>query len=202
MLILWLPTGETWLWRPTWWGDTERMARQRIRITMLGGFDVHVDDVAVPAGGWRLSKARSLVKLLALAEGNSMHRDAIVETLWPDLGAAAATNNLHQALHSARRALALAGAPAAVLRLRDGVVALCPDGGLNTDVRDVDTALEKAIAASDPDLLLEVAARCSEGLLPEDRYEDWVRPYQDRVGNLRRTAVLGAAPLLIAQGRA
>jgi predicted ATPase/DNA-binding SARP family transcriptional activator len=178
------------------------MARQSIRITMLGGFDVHVDDVAVPAGGWRLSKARSLVKLLALSEGNSMHRDAIVETLWPDLGAAAATNNLHQALHSARRALALAGAPADVLRLRDGVVALCPDGGLNTDVRDVDTALEKAIAASDPDLLLDVAATCSEGLLPEDRYEDWARPYQDHVGNLRRTAALAAAPLLIAQGRA
>src|SRR5829696_4295924 len=129
-----MPARETELQRPIWRGDTERMARQRIRITMLGGFEVHVDDLAVPTGGWRLSKARSLVKLLALSEGNSMHRDAIVETLWPELGAAAATNNLHQALHSARRALAMAGAPADVLRLRDGVVELCPDGGLNTDV--------------------------------------------------------------------
>ena len=84
------------------------MARQSIRITMLGGFDVHVDDVAVPAGGWRLSKARSLVKLLALSEGNSMHRDAIAETLWPDLGAAAATNNLHRALTPRRPITSLA----------------------------------------------------------------------------------------------
>ena len=80
------------------------MAPHQVRITLLGGFDVKVDGTAVPAGVWRLSKARSLVKLLALAEGNSMHRDAVVEALWPDLGAAAATNNLHQAMHSARRA--------------------------------------------------------------------------------------------------
>jgi hypothetical protein len=34
---------------------------------MLGGFDVQVDGMAVPADAWRLSKARSLLKLLALA---------------------------------------------------------------------------------------------------------------------------------------
>jgi DNA-binding SARP family transcriptional activator len=73
---------------------------------LLGGFDVKVDGTAVPADVWRLSKACSPVKLLALVEGNSRHREAVVEALWPDLGAAAATNNLHQAMHSARRALA------------------------------------------------------------------------------------------------
>lgn len=100
---------------------------------MLGGFEVHIDSgAAVPAGAWRLNKARSLLKLLALAEGNRMHRDAVVEALWPDLAAAAGANNLHQALHAARRALAEAGASPGLLRLRDGVVALCPDGGLAT----------------------------------------------------------------------
>ena len=92
------------------------MAPQQVRVKLLGGFDVQVDRVAVPAGAWRLGKARSLLKLLALAEGHRMHRDAVVEALWPDLRAAAATNNLHQTLHSARRALAVAGATADVLR--------------------------------------------------------------------------------------
>jgi DNA-binding SARP family transcriptional activator len=173
-----------------------------VRIRLLGGFDVHVDGVAVPADAWRLSKARSLLKLLALAEGHRMHRDAVVEALWPDLRAAAATNNLHQTLHSARRALAVPGATADVLRLRDGVVTLCPEGVLATDVQDLEAALDKALAADDPDLLLDVAARCAEGLLPEDRYEDWARPYQDHVTDLRRTAVLAAATRLIAQGKA
>jgi predicted ATPase/DNA-binding SARP family transcriptional activator len=178
------------------------MSSQQVRITMLGGFDVRVDGGAVPAGAWRLNKARSLLKLLALAERNSLHRDAVIETLWPELGAAAATNNLHQTLHSARRALAIAGASADVLRLRDGVVALCPDGGLATDVQDLTTTLDEALAADDLDQLLDVAARCAEGLLPEDRYEDWARPYQDHIAELRRVAVLAAATGLMAQGRA
>ena len=178
------------------------MAPEQVRIRMLSGFDVLVDGVAVPAGVWRLNKARSLLKLLALAEGNRMHRDAVVEALWPGLAAAAGGNNLHQALHAARRALAEAGASAGVLRLRDGVVALCPDGGLATDVQDIEIALEKALAADDPDLLLEVATQCSQGLLLEDSYEDWTHPYQDHIAGLRRTAVLVAAPHLIAKGRA
>jgi len=178
------------------------MAPQRVRVTMLGGFDVQMDETVLPAGVWRLNKARSLLKLLALAEGNRMHRDAVVEALWPDLAAVAGVNNLHQALHAARRALAEAGASAGVLRLRDGVVALCPDGGLVTDVQDLEAALEKALAADAPDLLLNIATQCSQGLLPEDSYEDWAHLYQDHIAGLRRTAVLAAEPHLIAQGRA
>ena len=53
-----------------------------------------------------------------------------------------------------------------------------------------------------PDLLLDIAMQCAQGLLPEDSYEDWAHPYQDHIAGLRRTAVLAAAPHLIAQGRA
>jgi DNA-binding SARP family transcriptional activator len=133
---------------------------------LLGGFDVKVDGTAVPADVCRLSKACSPVKLLALVEGNSRHREAVVEALWPDLGAAAATNNLHQAMHSARRALATDHAPPDVLRLRDGVVALCPDGGLETDLQDIAAAFGEALAADDPDELLHVAGAVSRDCCP------------------------------------
>ena len=154
------------------------MASPQVRITMLGGFGVQIDGVAVPAGVWRLNKARSLLKLLALAEGNSLHREAVVEALWPELAAAAANNNLHQALHAARRALGMAGAPADVLRLREGIVTLCPDGGLETDVGDLEAAVAKAMAAEDSDLLLDVAARSAEGLSPEDRQKVFEKFYR------------------------
>jgi DNA-binding SARP family transcriptional activator len=114
----------------------------------------------------------------------------------------AGTNNLHQSLHAARRALAVAGASDGLLRLRDGVVALCPDGGLETDIQDLEDALLKALASDDPDRLLDVALRCAPGLLPEDRYEDWLRPQQERVARIHRTAVLASAHGLIGQGRA
>jgi len=169
---------------------------------MLGGFEIEVDGVAVPASVWRLKKARSLVKLLALSEGNSMHRDAVVDALWPGLKTASGINNLHQALHAARRALAVAGASDDLLRLRDGIVALCPGGSVTTDVGDLEKELDAAVAANDLDSLLDVTARCANGLLPADRYEDWARSYQDHVADLRRRAVLAAASGLTAEGRA
>jgi len=52
---------------------------------------------------WRLSKAKDIVKLLALAPDHRLHRERALELLWPSLGRKAATNNLRQALRVARR---------------------------------------------------------------------------------------------------
>ena len=43
----------------------------------------------IGSGGWRLKKATSLVKLLALARGHRLHRERITDALWPDLDARA-----------------------------------------------------------------------------------------------------------------
>src|SRR3954469_18619115 len=76
-----------------------------VNVTLLGGFAATVDGVTVPDSSWRLKKARELVKLLALASGHRIHRDQALDVLWRDLAPAAAANNLHQAVHVARRAL-------------------------------------------------------------------------------------------------
>src|SRR3954451_20259996 len=90
-----------------------------VNVTLLGGFAVAVDGAAVPDSAWRLKKGRELVKLLALAHGRRLHREQAMDVLWPDLAPAAASNNLHQAVHAARRAL---GAHA--IDLRDEVLTL------------------------------------------------------------------------------
>ena len=71
------------------------------------------DGHPVPDGAWRLKKARELVKLLALAPRHRLHREQAMDALWRELDPAAAANNLHQAVHVARRAL---GADAIELR--------------------------------------------------------------------------------------
>jgi hypothetical protein len=74
---------------------------------------------------WRLRKAKALVKILALAADRRVHREQLAELLWPDRDAAAAANNLNQALYAARPALDGAGADgAAALTLIDGAVVL------------------------------------------------------------------------------
>ena len=76
-----------------------------VRITLLGGFAAAVDGEPVPDRAWRLKKAREPVKLLALARDHRLHREQVMDVLWRDLAPAAAANNLHQAVHVARRAL-------------------------------------------------------------------------------------------------
>ena len=46
-----------------------------------------------------------LVKVLALAPEHWLHRDQVIETLWPELPYDAALANLHKAAHFARRAI-------------------------------------------------------------------------------------------------
>ena len=77
-----------------------------VRVRLLGGFSVWVGSRAVSEGVWHLRKAKSLVKLLALAPGHALHREQLMELLWPNLGKRAATNNLRGSLHAARTALA------------------------------------------------------------------------------------------------
>src|SRR3954453_16431667 len=76
-----------------------------VTVNLLGGFAASVDGVAVAKTSWRLKKARELVKLLALAPGHRLHREQAMDALWGDRGPAAASNNLHQAVYVARRAL-------------------------------------------------------------------------------------------------
>ena len=76
-----------------------------VSVRLLGGFAAAVDGVVVPDTAWRLKKARELVKLLALARGHRLHREQAMDVLWRELAPAAAANNLHQAVHVARRAL-------------------------------------------------------------------------------------------------
>ena len=73
-----------------------------IHISLLGGFSVEVAGRLVE-DHWRLRKAKTLVKLLALAPGHRLHRDVVVDLLWPDAEPPAASNNLHQLLHYIRR---------------------------------------------------------------------------------------------------
>ena len=58
----------------------------RVEIDLLGGFAVRVDGQPVPPGEWRRRHAVALVKLLALAPRRTVHREQVVDALWPDTG--------------------------------------------------------------------------------------------------------------------
>ncbi|MGW2728039.1 BTAD domain-containing putative transcriptional regulator [Streptomyces sp. NPDC001494] len=144
-----------------------------VRIRLLGGFAVAVEDRPVATGAWRLRKARTLLKLLCLAPGHRLHRERLYDLLWPDLGVPAASNNLHQVLHAVRRALASAGARDEFVVLRDDMVLLGPDGGVRVDLDRLDEAIRRAASGGTAADCRAALALADAGLLPEDRYETW-----------------------------
>lgn len=80
---------------------TDSRSAADVQISLLGGFAVTVSGESVE-DHWRLRKAKTLVKLLALAPGHRLHRDTVMDRLWPDIERGAAANNLHQIVYTIR----------------------------------------------------------------------------------------------------
>jgi predicted ATPase/DNA-binding SARP family transcriptional activator len=148
-------------------------SQPELRVDLLGGFRVAVGGVVVDELAWRSRKARALVKLLALAPGHRLHREQVVEALWPDREPAAASNSLRQALFVARRALDSAGDDgAARIDFTRDVLRLGGDR-LRVDVEQFEAVA--AEAEHDPSVERYVAAVdvYAGDLLPEDRFAEW-----------------------------
>ncbi len=159
-------------------GDNPKGARggepEAVRVWLLGGFRVSVGSRKVGEGQWRLRKAASLIKLLALSPCHRMHRERVMYFLWPDLGRRAAANNLRHALHVARQAFEPAATrPSGYLRLVGEELALCPDSPLWVDVDAFDEAALMARRSRGPATYRAAIELYTGDLLPEDRYEEW-----------------------------
>jgi predicted ATPase/DNA-binding SARP family transcriptional activator len=150
------------------------MDRMTLEIQLLGGFAVRVGTTTVPDTVWRQRRAAAIVKLLALEPGHRLHREQLLETLWPELDPERAANNLRVALHHARRGLEAAGAAPNRFLVRDGDgVLLGPPRSVTVDVARFTQAVAQAWQRADPNLAAAAAARYTGDLLPEDPYEEW-----------------------------
>jgi DNA-binding SARP family transcriptional activator len=164
-----------------------------LRISLLGGFSAAAGEGAVTEGAWRLRKSKSLVKLLALAPEHRLHRERASELLWPDRDAAAAANNLHQALFVARRALEAAGLDgASAIELRDDALLLVD---AVVDVEEFEQAASTARGSGDKALCRAAVALYGGELLPEDRYEPWADARRTALTELHTALCLELAEL-------
>jgi predicted ATPase/DNA-binding SARP family transcriptional activator len=145
-----------------------------LAIHLLGGFRVAVHGRDVPADAWRQRRAAALLKLLALAPAHRLHREQLIETLWPELDAEAAANNLRVAVHRARRRLAEAGMEAEIVLPRDGEeILLATPGAAWVDVDAFTAQVGRAWQVDDSAAAREALDLYRGDLLPEDIYEDW-----------------------------
>lgn len=148
-----------------------------IDVKLLGGFEVLVDGIPVPSMAWSRRHAASLVKLLALAPGRRLHREQIIEALWPGISLDAAAPRLHKATHYARKAL---GATAVETRAE----ALWLGDGTNVDVDRFYRLAERAVEDGTLEAIEAALAAYRGPLLPDDPYEPWAEQSRERVRTL------------------
>ncbi|NUT46587.1 MAG: transcriptional activator domain-containing protein, partial [Saccharothrix sp.] len=158
------------------------------QVRVLGGFSVTVDGSPVPGTVWRNRRAADVVKLLAVERGHRLHREQVMDRLWPDLPADAAGANLRKAVHYARRALGRVDA----VRCEGRLLTLWPGGVLDVDLDRFERAADAALASGDTTRCALAAGEYRGGVLADDRYECWAAVPHDRAEG-RYVALLRAA---------
>ena len=146
--------------------------RKAVRVWLLGRFRVSVGSRTIPQDSWRLRKAATLVKLLALAPDHRLHREQVMDLLWRDSGRSASSNNLRRVLHTARRILDPVKGSRYLASHEESLV-LCPGGDLRVDTEAFEEAAATARRAKDPVAYRAAIDLYAGELLPEDRYETW-----------------------------
>lgn len=148
-----------------------------VEISLLGGFHVTVDGLPVPDDRWRRRQAAALVKILSLAPNRRLHREVVIDLLWPELTLDQAGPRLHKAAHYARRALDVADG----VVLGDDTVALLPDASVSVDAVEFERRARDAEAANDRDAATEALSSYAGDLLPDDLYEPWCDDGRERL---------------------
>lgn len=153
----------------------------QVDIHLLGSFRVVVDGRDVPADAWRRRDAAALVKVLALQPSRELHREQLLDRLWPDLDGDVAGPRLHKAAHYARRALD----DARGVVLTGDLVSLLPDATVAVDVPRFEQEAALALASADPTAAAAVLDRHGADFLPGDPYAEWAAGTREHLDRLR-----------------
>jgi DNA-binding SARP family transcriptional activator len=169
-------------------------AASTIRVQLLGAFSVACGDRVLIDQTWNRHRAAGLIKVLALQPGRALHREQVLDALWPELDPTSAANNLHKNVHYVRSELERQGADGALVTLAGGSV--CLDRGVGIDVDAFRRAAVRARAARTNVRLYDDAIGLYAGeLLPLDRFEPWAALHRDDLASIHARLALELAQL-------
>lgn len=170
----------------------------RVELLLLGGFKAQASGLAVEDRAWRGRKSQQLLKLLAVTPGHRLHREQIVEHLWPSLDPASADNQLNKTISAARRALEPGLAPrqeSRFLLVEDRTVSLDPAAGIEIDAATFEGLAVAALASGSVAECEAALERYGGELLPGDLYESWAGAPRARLSALHERLLTRAGEL-------
>ncbi len=185
-------------------------AHIELYVQTLGGFRVWRHDEEIPTTAWGREKAIHLFQFFITMRHHYVHKEQIMDRLWPDLDLTKGDRDFKVALNSINKALEPEREPRSEPRFvkRFGLAY-----GIDFEFVWVDTeVMEQLIAAGNQAMLnqesadaVDFAIACYDtalklyhgDYLPERRYEDWTSAERERLQLLGLNTMTTLAELLL-----
>ncbi|QNE21565.1 transcriptional regulator [Kribbella qitaiheensis] len=159
-------------------GGSTPIANSPARLHTLGGFRLEVGGQAVQWPPLR-PRARALLLLLAINPGKDLHRERLIDALWPDAPAEAGTHRLQVAASNVRQCLTAVGlSDHAVQRNGDAYRLVLPDAWI--DLTEFERQLRQARRSGTLADWSRVLDLYVGELLPEVGAAEWVLSERER----------------------
>jgi DNA-binding SARP family transcriptional activator len=177
-----------------------------LRVQTLGGFRVWRAEVEIPAGAWGRQKALHLCQFLITFRRQAIHKEAIIDRLWPTVDLETGNRDFKVALNAVNRTLEperrAREVPLYIQRF-DLTYQLNPDLiEFDTDRFETAAAAGNRLARTDPQAAIghfeEAADLYTGDFLPERRYEDWTALERERLQTLALITMTQLAELHLA----
>jgi DNA-binding SARP family transcriptional activator len=172
---------------------------RRYEISLLGRFEVRLAGRVLLDRGWSRRKAQAVLKLLALSPRRALHRDEILEHVWPELDPASGANNLHKNVHYIRTTLAAKGADEPVLNVNRDLVELAEN--VRVDVHEFRALAQSALSSGELASFDGALALYRGDLLPDNLYDEWTISEREDLKRLHLELLLASSRLYEARGR-
>jgi DNA-binding SARP family transcriptional activator len=152
-----------------------------VQLRCLGGFSLGVGGQSVDESAAKPME-RALLHLLSMRAGEPVHREALIEALWPEADPDAGLHRLQVAISALRRLIApdQGGQPLLLARQGDSYRLMVPEDS-DVDVWQVDSHLRRADLArntgqlgAEAESLAAALSAYGGPLLPGDGPADWV----------------------------
>jgi len=157
----------------------------------LGGLRVTVGDNELPDPALRRPREKTLLALLICAR-RAVHREELIELLWPGLAPSAGLAGLHSAVYRLRKALRPCEKDARIEGYGE-VYRLALEGPSCCDALDLIARAPRAIARHDRRELGALAQLGAAPFLPEWPYADWARDLRTDIETTYRELLMAVA---------
>ncbi len=180
----------------------EQDPAEALRINLFGQVTVMRGETLIDASAWKRKKAKALLAYLGLQKAGWVHRDVLIDKLWPEADWQSALNQLNVAVHDLRQVLEPEREELAQSRYvlyRDSRYRLSPGQGGSVDVELFELGLQAASLETETDRAiakLEEATQLYRGELMHDLpREEWGQIDRDRLAEQYLSALKRLADL-------